>query len=565
MMMSLIVTLPNAPTSAESFASGRIADGVSAAAPPSVPVVHEIRAQSTTVFTFVIALRRMPERRAPRGRRSRSAPTRSGRWRSARCRSAPNRWARRRSGPRRCRCRRPCSSTCSRPRRSRRRSGSRRTSSTRRAAGSARGSRRRAGSREGEAAEDRAASRSGRSSGPRTSPPRRVRVDVRERQGLDRDVRPEQRRPVDRQGRQLDPVQADRADRHALEPDGADRDAPDRDRGDRDRRDGTEPIGTEPMGTLPIGTLPMGTEPIGIEPTGPVPGEPENAGSCDPGTADSGTSCAATGRTRRSLVSSIVGSASPSPSSGSVAVKQRSSISSERAAGRSRAGSAESRGRRAGAEEHRARVQARGRREDADLRTGRVEGTERRRQRRLGEPDEVEATARCPRSKLMSSGMPSLPASGASVWLKSGSAATASAGTRRCGSRASAPRVGEVDAEGRVALGGYAGRAVALEVDHGAAVDGRRALDADAIGSSGAAAHGLARGELRGAPVGGRRGRGDRLAARDGGGEGRAGVDQGDAVAVRRRRSTKPSQRAPGRCRWRRRWRSRRGRSGRWP
>ena len=64
MMMSLIVTLPNAPTSAESFASGRIADGVSAAAPPSVPVVHEIRAQSTTAFTFVIALRRMPERRA---------------------------------------------------------------------------------------------------------------------------------------------------------------------------------------------------------------------------------------------------------------------------------------------------------------------------------------------------------------------------------------------------------------------------------------------------------------------------------------------------------------------
>jgi hypothetical protein len=91
---------------------------------------------------------------------------------------------------------------------------------------------------------------------------------------------------------------------------------------------GTLPIGTEPIGTEPMGTLPMGTEPIGIDPTGPVPGEPENAGSWLPGIADSGTSCAATGMTFRSLVSSIAGSDSPSSSSGSEAVKQRSSISS---------------------------------------------------------------------------------------------------------------------------------------------------------------------------------------------------------------------------------------------
>ena len=314
-MMSLIVTLPKAPTSADSVAFGRIADGVKAAAPPSVPVVHEIRAQSTTAFTLVIALRRMPARRAasrstlPIGHRpdrdagdrhaSRSEPSRSGTepigtpampmpatvfvavftpaqeppafWIAAHQLEAPGGGI--------------CESVAS----------------PSRIAGKVRLPR-----------IERGKAALGDGQGLELLPPRRVRVDVRERQGLDRDVRPEQRPP----SRSAAPTAGSRPGRPS-------RSGRPRARRSRSGRSpigtepmgtepiGTEPIGTEPMGTLPIGTLPIGTEPIGIEPTGPVPGEPENAGSCEPGTADSGTSCAATGRTRRSLVSSIVGSASP--------------------------------------------------------------------------------------------------------------------------------------------------------------------------------------------------------------------------------------------------------------
>ncbi len=200
-MMSLIVTLPNAPTSAESFASGRIADGVSAAAPPSVPVVHEIRAQSTTVFTFVIALRRMPARRAasrstlaigtdpigtlamgtlaigtePMGTEAIGTPAMPmpatvfvavftpaheppAFWIAAHQLEAPGGGI--------------CESVS--------------------VAEQDRGER--------EAAEDRAGKAAlGEGQGLELPLPRGVRVDVGERQGLDRDVRPEQLRPVDRQ------------------------------------------------------------------------------------------------------------------------------------------------------------------------------------------------------------------------------------------------------------------------------------------------------------------------------------------------------------------------------